>query len=166
MKRMFYAAHTPSSLSRLVRSSVLFSSPRSLFRAPRLNHPSFHRPPRFPAKPYRQYTPYAPLSLCLSLCPASLLHYRLPTTTYHQQPFLLSYPNTGGPGRELLLTRDRVTRPVSVARLVDAFLLVYLPIPRPCSNSRLQTPSAIQGEPLSREPTSIYPDDQRSPDFG
>ena len=123
---MFYAAHTPSSLSRLVRSSVLFSSPRSLFRAPRLNHPSFHRPPRFPAKPYRQYTPSAPLSLSLSLSLPRVVA-PLPPTYHHLPP--TAFP--------VILSEHRRTRP----------RIIINPRPRHtpclCRSSRRRFPSRV-----------------------
>ena len=149
MKRMFYAAHTPSSLSRLVRSSVLFSSLlfSSLRRA--LSIPrAAAQPPLFPSSTSfsRQYAPYGPSA------PASLLQH-LPTTTYRLLP--TAFP--------VILSEHRRTRP----------RIIINPRPRrtPClCRSPLSTLSfsctclflgrvpvckrhrAIQGEPLSREP--------------
>lgn len=120
MKRMFYAAHTPGSPPLL---SISLSSRSPLFRA--LAHLVFldTRPPNSP-----------PLSLphCLSLSLSRIGVYLLPTAF----PVILSEHRR--PGRELLLTRDRVTSLVPGSRVLPCNTCLLL---RLCVRARSGTMS-------------------------
>lgn len=122
MKRMFYAAHTPGSLSPLPSSQSLSLSSRSpLFRA--LAHLVF-----LDTRPPNSLPPSLFLAASLSLPRIGV--YLLPTAF----PVILSEHRR--PGRELLLTRDRVTSLVPGSRVLPCNTCLLL---RLCVRARSGT---------------------------